>query len=350
MMLDHLRHTLIYISVGFLLISCSSDEPDMSACEMKFDISSVSRSKVTTASNITESPFTVFGNMVPSQLASDPSARTTIYNNTPVTFFNSSWTAEETHYWFYDHEHSFVAVHPASAIVKNGANLQYSDALSFSYTLPTDLTQTSDILAATHRRKYIDRREYDENGTLIGGEADPVYFRFGHVMSQINISPSLYDNTMNDEGYVQFHKIELSGLKSKATINIIPALLQTSSQTDDRVVDVTGQEVERSYIIEFPQPKKVVNGQGYMHLFDDSDAIIVLPQTFAADSEAEIILSYTVYDHPKVEQIILPLSSLMLESGKSYNYKFTIDRTGLLFGTMTITDWDVLNAGDIDLY
>lgn len=56
-MLDHLRHTLILLSVGLLFFSCSTDEPDTSGREMKFDISSVSRSAVTTAENITKNPL-----------------------------------------------------------------------------------------------------------------------------------------------------------------------------------------------------------------------------------------------------------------------------------------------------
>lgn len=348
MMLDHLKHTLIPLSAGLMLISCSSDEPDVSGCEMKFDISTVSRAAVTTAGNITENPFAVFGYMVPSKSADIPSARTIIYNNTPVTYVNSAWMTEETQYWYNDHVHSFVAIHPASAVNRSDANPQYSDALSFTYTLPSDITQTTDILAATHRRQYNDLRKYDEDGNLIGGEAAPVSLRFGHLMSQINIAPALNDNIMNDEEFIQFRKVELARFKTKATFNITPALLLTSDQTDDRVVDVTGQEAEGYFLIEFTDPKKIVNGQDNVCLFDNNDAIIMLPQTFAADSEAEFILSYTINNDPTIKQIVLPLNSQELESGRSYTYRFTIDRSGLLFGTMTIANWELLDVGDIN--
>ncbi|MDE6008231.1 MAG: hypothetical protein K2G90_03385, partial [Muribaculaceae bacterium] len=132
---------------------------------MKFDISAVSRSAVTTAGNITRSPFALFGDRIPTAFAGIPSAeKSIIYFNTPVSFSNSAWTTPEPQFWYDKHEHSFVAIHPASVISASDANIQYlNNQLSFSYTLPSDHTQISDIMVATHRRRYIDQREYDKN-------------------------------------------------------------------------------------------------------------------------------------------------------------------------------------------
>ncbi|MDE6395314.1 MAG: hypothetical protein K2K77_08235, partial [Duncaniella sp.] len=90
-MLTRLKYYFVPLLAGGLLAACSSsdDEPDTSSCEMKFDISSVSRSAVTTVDNITDTPFALFGDMIPTLAADDPSVRTVIYDNTPVTYINS---------------------------------------------------------------------------------------------------------------------------------------------------------------------------------------------------------------------------------------------------------------------
>lgn len=351
-MLDHLKHIIIPLSAGLLLFSCSSDESATPACEMKFDISTVSRSAVTTTSSITGNPFAVFGDMIPSEIADNPSARTIVYHNTPVKFINSAWTTPAPQYWFNNHDHSFVAIHPASVLSTTDAEIQYSTSqLSFTYTLPTDdHAKIPDILAATHRRKYKDQREYDENGKLTGGTADVVYLQFGHIMSQINLAPALTDNLMDKNGYVEFRKFELSGFRNKATFKITPASFQTATQTDDRIIEVIPQKGENKLTVELPSPKKVSNDGKNVALLDYNDAVIMLPQTIEATSKAQILVTYTMNGEKEEKQVTLPLAGINWESGKTYTYKFTINRTGLLFGSTTITDWDELNVGNIDVH
>lgn len=341
MMLDHLRHTLIPLSAGLLLFSCSSDEPATSSCEMKFDISTVSRSAVTTADNITASPFAVFGDMSPE----GTSDRIIIYNNSPVTYINSAWATAETQYWFNHHEHSFVAIHPASVLSTSDVNPQYSNSkLSFTYTLPSDPAKTADILTATHRRKY------NNDVELNRANDNAVYLKFSHLMSLINLASKIEDNMMISDQYIEFRKLELSGFKTKANFNITPASILTTNQTDDRLFDINGREGEGMLAIEFSKPVKVVNDNKYVNLFDYNDAIIMLPQAFAADSDAKIILSYTINDDPTIKQVTLPLMNQLWEQGKTYTYRFTIDRTGIHFSTTSITDWDALNVGNIDAH
>lgn len=350
MMLDHLRHKLFPLSAGLLLFSCSSEEPSVSGYEMKFDISGVSRSAVTTAANITEKPFAIFGDMVPSGLTDNPSARTVLYDNTPVTYLNSAWTVPSHQYWYHNHEHSFVAIHPASVLSMTDAGSKYINSQhSFTYTLPLEQTNVSDILVATHRRVYTDQREYDKAGNVTGGAADVVYLQFGHILSRINLAPAFADNVMNEEGFINFHKVEFSGFKTKVTYKITPASLLSSSQTDDREVITSDHEGNGNLIIEFPDPITVKNDNKNVRLFDDDDSIIMLPQEFTAEQDAKIILSYTINNETSIKQIALLLNGQEWISGKSYNYKFTIDRTGLVFGSTTITDWNVLDVGNIDV-
>lgn len=346
MMLDHLRHTLIPLSVGLLLLSCSSDEPAASGSEMKFDISAVSRSAVTTASNITGNPFALFGDRV----SDKPSERSVIFENIPVTFLNAVWSSPVVQYWYNNREHSFVAIHPASVLSGTDAGIQYLNSrLSFSYRLSSDHSKIKDILVATHRRKY--QKKYDEDGRPIGGTTNVVYFRFGHVMSRINLAPAFNDNVLDADAYIQFHRLELTGIKTKAAFNITPSSLLTAELTDDRMIEVTDQGEEGSLTIDFAEPKKVGNGLKIASLFDGDETIIMLPQNFTADSEAKITLSYSVSDDPSsIRKASLPLNGQIWLSGKSYTYNFSIDRTGILSGSTGIDDWEVMDAGNIDAH
>lgn len=162
---------------------------------------------------------------------------------------------------------------------------------------------------------------------------------------------TLDENLMSQDESFQFHKVELSGLKTTATFNIIPAPLQTNSQTDDRVIEVSNQQGEDKLTIEFAEPKIVKNHGGSVSFFDDNDALIMLPQTFAADSNAQLILTYTVNGGTQEKQVTTPLKDIKWEAGKSYAYKIklAIDKQEMKVKA-TITDWEVLNADNFDAY
>lgn len=349
-MLDHLRHTLILLSVGLLFFSCSTDEPDTSGREMKFDISSVSRSAVTTAENITKNPFAVFADRIPSNLADNQSAlRSTVYHNTPVTYTTSGWTTSEVQFWFHNHEHSFVAIHPASVLSANDANISYLNSqLSFSYTLPSDHTQTADLLAATHRRRYTENLQFDDKGNITGGQAEAVYLQFNHMLTQINLSPAFYDNNAGKDAFIQVHKIVLSGFKNNATFNILPSSLQSTAQTDDRAIEVKDQKGSGDLTITYAKPIIIKNDKQNVSLFGKNDAIIMLPQSFAENSDAKIIFSYSYNNDETIKDVTFSLQNMKWEIGKSYNYSFTIERLGITLESTAITDWDLMNVGNIN--
>lgn len=269
-----------------------------------------------------------------------------IFDKTEVEYRNDGWYYDNTSYWFPKYEHSFVAICPLS-VLETGNNPRYSNSrLSFTYTIPTSggTGDASDIIAATHRRFY----DLPEDSFVIVAK-NRVTLKFAHILSLINFAPALNDNIMDEDEYIMFHKMELSGVKTKAEFNILPASRQSNDQTDDMVIDVTGHEGgETDFTIGFAEPIKVVNGRENVS-FEDKDAIIMLPQTFAADSDAKITFYYTVNDGTTIKQIYLPLKNMQKwEPGKRYTYKFTIDRTGLHSEETTITDWEALDAGNIN--
>ena len=127
--------------------------------------------------------------------------------------------------------------------------------------------------------------------------------------------------------------------------------MQTNRQTDDSVVEMTSQESENKLTVGFDTPVIVTNHGNTVSFFDDSDALIMLPQTFAATSNAQLVLTYTVNDDTTERQVTIPLRDMKWESGKSYAYKITltIDKMELEVET-TITDWEVLNGEDVDAH
>lgn len=331
---------LLLIFAGCLASSCTSDSPEDvvgNGSEVKFTVSDLSRASVKTSIN----QFAVYGDMKSVDYNTEPYV---VFDKTEVQYRENNWSYNGIQYWFPRHEYSFVAIHPIS-VLGNDNTPDYSDSeLSFTYTLPVSdgnkviANDVSDILGATHRRYY------GEGASL------PVSFTFSHLMSLINVAPALDDNVMAPDAYLQVRKLELTGLKSKATFSILPAPRLSNNQTDDRVIEVTGQEGEANLAIEFATPKKIMNHGGNVRLFDANDAIIMLPQTFTADSQSQIILTYTINDGTETKEMSSPLKLLVWESGKSYTYKLTLDRTGLIFGTTTITNWSEANAGNIEAH
>lgn len=338
----HAKLTYLYIlcCIALMASSCTADAPDIDdvrGAELSFAVSNLSRASESPAFN----KFAVYGDMkFPVDNSTIP---TVIFNKTEVEYKNNTWSYAGTQYWFPKHEHSFVAVHPLSVLEADNTPQYSNSQLSFTYTIPTTAgnkvssNSITDIIAATHRRLY----NVDDKNSV-------TTLNFGHLMSKINFAPALDGNMMTDEDYIEFYKFELTGFKTKATFNIVPASRQSNSQTDDRVVEVTRQESEGSLTIEFAQPVKITGNSKNVSLFDDNSALIMLPQSFGADSDAKIVLSYKINKESTIKEIILPLMNREWESGKSYVYKFTITRQAAHFDTTIITDWEVVNVGNIE--
>lgn len=325
-------------------VSCDADTPrsdnPAGGSEVKFDVDRLTRAS---DSPVIEK-FAVYGDKKhPADNINPPAV---VFSKTEVVYNSGSWSYEGVQHWYPKHEHSFVAIAPVSALETSDAPRYSNSQLSFTYNIPvTEAHQVSkpddvyDILVATHRRLFED------------GDAATTIFRFGHLMSQINLASLLDDNVMSDDEYINITKLELSGFKTGATFDIKPAPRQSAHQTDDSEIGVSGHSGEGLLTVEFAEPLKVVNhGEQPVSLFNASNAIIMLPQTFDAESDAKILIYYTVNEDPAEKQGILRLLDQKWESGKRYSYRFTIDRRGLIPGTTEISKWEVMNAGNIDMY
>lgn len=307
--------------------------------ELSFDVSALSRGSVYTDINVSGNKFAVYGDRAFSETNSGRPV--VVFNKTEVEYKYGEWLYNNLQFWEPQQEYSFVALFPLS-VLDDDNNVYADSRLSLTYTIPAssggEITRydVTDILGATHRRYY-----QSGNGVL------PVTFSFDHLMSLVNFAPALVDNSMGSNAYMMIKKIELTGLKNKATFNILPAPRLTGSQTDDRVIEVSEQDGEITMTVEFDRPKRIMNYGESVYLFDDNDALIMLPQAFTADSQAKIILTYTINNEQDETTTSCPLSLLKWESGKSYSYKLTVDRTSAKFDSCEINPWNTVSGDNI---
>lgn len=330
-----LKKILIYLVfiAAWLPVSCTSKADDDvnpgNGTEMVFDATCGTRSSITTDID----KFAVYGDMIP--LNENIVSYSIIFNKTLVSYISGSWRYEGIQYWYPGHEYSFVALNPVHALDLDENRAYTGSGLSFSYRIPTSVSNKSlannngaDILVATHRRSY-----------GLNDTPTAVSLKFKHVMSLINLAPAYYDNTKEDDDYIKIHKVELSGIKGKSLFEIMPAARGSNRQTDEMIISVTGQE-DANISIELDIPLMLKNKSENISLFGNNDALIMLPQVFSANSEAQITLTYTINDDTSEKQVNIALNDLKWESGKSYFYKFTIERTGVELNTCEIKPWN----------
>lgn len=336
---------LIYLltCIALLATSCNSDTSDDVSLpkgpELSFNIYPLSRGSVATSI----SQFLVYGDMKPMTDAN--STPTVLFNKTLVEYIGDRWCYDGTQYWFPGQEHSFVALCPVG-IFGTANEPQYQNSkLSFEYSISAPggiLSSTgdlADILVATHRRVYLE----SGSGSAVDNQ---ITFRFAHLLSLVNFAPAFYDELANTDSYIQIHQLELSGVKASAQFNILPASRNHNSQTDDMVVDINSTG-ETNLALELSSPVKIDNTATNVSLFADNDAIIMLPQDLADESEAKLILSYTINGDTSMNRVSLSLKNLKWESGKSYVYKFTVTRNGAKFDNCEINPWNVIQGEEI---
>lgn len=329
---------------GMTLTSCNTETPDPDESiigkVVDFDIYDVTRAAETPAID----RFAVFGDR--KFRDTDINPNTILFDGTTVEYKAEKWTYQGIQYWYPKHEHSFVAIHPVS-VLNNGLTPVYeSSKLSLTYSIPTsdgntiaNATDVTDILIATHRRVF---DEKDVNTTTT--------FKFDHIMSKVNLYAALDDNVMSENEYIEFRSIEFSGFKTRCRFNIVPAPILSNAQTDDRIIEIDGHEADGKLTINLERPVRVSNDHNYVSLFNTDASVLMLPQTFADDSDAKITLTYTINSNLEVKQGTIQLKNLKWEWGKNCSYQFIINRTGIQVESTTISDWDVTSVGNIDAH
>ena len=340
-----MSHKLIYsfLALGSLTIAtaCSStesvDESIGDGVAVKFTArTDDSRANITTNTSIKNTPFVVYGDMVPTASASTATP-TVIFPGTPVTFStaDNAWQYDTPQYWFPNHTHSFVALHTPN--FDYISNLTYNNGiLTFNYAAPADYTAVPDILTAAHRRQYEQ-------------PATPVSFNFGHAMARINfvakVDPAVPNQT------ITINSISIKNIASRATYSLQPAPITSGKQTSDMVAPAWS-------ISGIPTPITYTNNEtvsittgNTAELFpiDNDNALLVIPQT--VNGNIEVVLNYTSGTTPKtVSGRLRSVSSVhgyTWSAGQSYSYSFTLGTDDyLLFDAPVIKGWDEDEGGN----
>lgn len=322
----------------WMLTACQSadDEPKASSHEVVFTPEIASRATPITNNTITDSPFTVFGDMIRIDSPAD-NHPIKIYNATEVRYEGGQWTYDTPAYWIPDYQHSFVALYPASASCLS--DFDYSDSqLSFTYTYPLgNYKNANDVLTATHRRNYFN------------GEAEAVRFNFGHILSNINVKVTYTDPTV--PANLNITGITFMNIPAKATYALKPSSLSGGGQStyDTDVVGETGGWTikERGNLeIKFTgdDVKIIPNDRNAeTPLFSNSDALLLLPNQALPNQESpvttQIALSYTTYEKPEgIKRNVTAIIPNGWSPGRNFVLLLTITKGYVQF-SVTVKEW-----------
>ncbi len=304
---------------------------------MTFAVGDVSRASTTDASTITKSPFAVFGDMHPE----DGSLLTVTHDGTLVSYTDGAWSYSGTQYWFPKHEHSFVAVHPASVITGPGTYQYNNSQLSFTYNYPSDFRQAADILLATHRRWY------DLNSSY---KAFPVFFRFHHLLSRIRFQVTVKDSGV-EQCYLVITGITFKDITTSATYTVSPAPIPANStQTDDGGSDegwtFTGtSDLNISFPEEGSDLLNKVPGDSQPHMIlADNDPLLVLPTTTPTSLEITYKMYVPSTQNPgdydlKEERTVIQTVPIGFAPGKNYLLSLSMVR-GIILFNVSVTEWE----------
>lgn len=331
------KHILIYAATicltVVLCVSCQSEPAPNGSEEIHFAVGDVSRATSTDISTMTEAPFAVFSDMYSPTFSS----LTVIHDCTPVNYVKGSWQYTGTQYWFPQHEHSFVAVHPASVVAAAG-NPQYNNSrLSFSYTYPQDYRSATDILVSTYRRYY------DENPDR---KVLPVSFRFHHILSQLEPVVTLTDPSHEPETVV-ITRMVFKNVNTSGNYTVAPAsLLANRTQTDDSADEGWSfTEKDRGDVtITFAEtgsnlPNRVTPDETPHPILADNDHLMLLP--VAKGNPVELVITYKHYsgsEDPE-ETTVKETFTQGWEAGKRYVLSLSMIRGAMQF-SIEMKDWE----------
>lgn len=320
-----------------LLASCSSDAPERGAADavMQFDIVG---SRATAWSDIAfdGSKFAVYGNMRFKD--NGPEASRILFDNTVVTYnkgegkIEGEWRYANPQYWFPLFEYAFVALYPAGAAGMADTEYSNSDSrLSFTYNLPVNYADGSDLMVAAHRRMYEDR----------SSSSGFIQLGFTHIMSRIDF------RVKNDKAadFVRVTKIELQGIDRTGNYSITPATLTGTNTTSDYSSswsDISNRG-DLTAEIEVDIPENEVSS-----LFPDADGLFMIPQP--ENKGVILAITYEIWDDGiKYEEHTLTATTPTggWEQGKIYTYSITISEiTKEIELSVIVKDWQDWNPDD----
>ena len=327
-----------------LTSSCSADDSEPLCAgseELVFVTAEPSRAAVSTTANLTAKPFAVYGDVSP---AADESHITQLMNGRQATYTSGKWTYGNTIYWFPNHIHSFVALHPIEAInsKRTVADVKYSDGqLSFNYTHPADYKNASDLLIATHRRRY------DQEP---GKNVEPVSFKFEHILSVLDIQIKYYEELAysNGNNRIEITEIVLDGINVSGSYNVCPDNLTANNArggTDAHAVSgwsnlTSGSRKFQGTAVGHINGVYEATYNKFNAVFGNNDAIMVLPK---APGDVTLSMTFKLWvngTYAADHTLSTVLENVEWKAGQKITYRLQVSVGEILQGGCTIEDWN----------
>ncbi|MDE7349936.1 MAG: fimbrillin family protein [Muribaculaceae bacterium] len=294
--------------------------------------SSTRGAAVTTRDNIYNNTFAVFGDMTSLDSSYDVK-NLVIFNGDEVKHDGTQWAYSNPRYWFTNYEYSFVALYPKT-FTGLAADLSYeNNRLAFSYTLPSDYTQATDILIAGHRRK-----------AATSNVDKKVELGFGHIMSRLNFVAKV-EYTGQNSG-IEIKSITIKGIASKGTYTALPATISTGYSETSDFAEAAWTISTSEKIAYTKDTSKIPEVDKSFSLFPSTDPLFVIPQEVTGDLVVEITYSVNGKDEDPIEGYLD--SALITEwiPGRAYTYSFTIkDNESIIFDAPTVQEWTDYEGG-----
>ena len=350
-MIDNLKYlTYCAYALAPLMISCSSDDSEPKCAgsdELVFVTAEHSRALESTTGNLTQKPFTIYGD---AYLATGEGDLTELMNGRQATYNTSEkkWNYGTTIYWFPNHVHSFVALHPIEAInnTRTVTDVRYSDGqLSFNYTHPSDYKSASDLLVATHRRQYVQE---------LGKAVDPVSFTFEHILSVLDIRIKYYEELAysNGNNRIEVTEIVLDGINISGSYSVLPDdLTSANARSGTDTHKESGWSNLNSGARSFKGNADVhINGcydtqyNTFKPVFKNNDAIIVLPK---APGDVKLSMTFRLYvngTYAADHTLSTVLENAEWKAGQKITYNLQVSVGEILHGGCTVEDWNNISG------
>lgn len=334
------RYQKIFRLAGFFTValafgSCTSQGepdamPDSGTAPMTFG-AATSRA-LTTAANITESPFAVWGNQTP---LSGTGSGTSVFDNETVSYSGGAWNYANTRYWFPGFIYNFLAIHPAPAEAPD-----YDAAAGkLRYAFDTAASRTTDLLHASYRREC--RTADDPSSTA------RVPFSFSHSLAAVHIRIKA-DASLAGGTEVKINSASLHGIYSSATLELT---------SDANGAPRTSWDFSRGTLTTAAGPLTSDNGgitlrpgEAAEIFITDGTPLMLIPQTVG--NNATLTLSYSIGEGAAKQtgvSLFAPSQRHggVWNAGQSYGYTLTIqDNDHIIFSVPDIHDWEDSEGGN----
>ncbi|MDE6801601.1 MAG: fimbrillin family protein, partial [Muribaculaceae bacterium] len=248
-------------------------------------------------------------------------------------------------YWFPNHIHSFVALHPIEAVnnIRSVTDVKYSEGLlTFNYTHPQNYRNASDLLVATHRRQY---------NQEMGKSEAPVSFTFEHILSVLDIRIMYYEELAytNQNNRIEITEIALDGVNVSGSYNVRPDdLTSSNARSGTDAHKVSGWSKLTSGSISF---KGVATGHNnqygksptFNRVFQNNDALIVLPKD---EGDVNLTMTFRLFvngTYAADHTLSTTLENAKWEAGQKIIYDLQVSVGEILQGGCTFENWNLID-------